>query len=162
MSENISKNIYMINQKIQDFNKVLEEVNSFEKICNMIITNANKDIEEEKKYDFTLTSEENTKCYLQKKSVPVGWSNFVNNLLQTQIIDIKNIIHSFVLFIKKNENIYAITGGHGYNVIKQYIMPDFGITILEKTFDKSALVMKSMQDRALVGNLFDFRGKWTN
>jgi hypothetical protein len=54
------------------------------------------------------------------------WSSFISEMFSEDIdvdfqFDIKNTNYSYVLYLNNNDdNIYAVTGGYGSNVIKKY------------------------------------------
>lgn len=64
----------------------------------------------------------------QKESKP-SWREYLEKYISSDINQIINKTSSFVLLYKHNNNLYALTGGYGYNKIKKYVQEDFGVNI---------------------------------
>ncbi len=86
------------------------------------------------------------------------WKNFIKPITDSKedILKIdKSTSENFVLllFMKSTNAIYAISGGNGYNVIKDHIKNDFGMEIisrLEKMDDRN---LKSTREISLAGGI---------
>ncbi|MBK7884008.1 MAG: TIGR04141 family sporadically distributed protein [Chitinophagaceae bacterium] len=86
---------------------------------------------------------------------PPKWRGFFDPILNrnSALRKAENVSYSFVCFVGLDENIFAITGGFGAQKVSHMMIPDFGLEILVRLFDKNSKVVKNIQDRGLTGNI---------
>ncbi len=86
---------------------------------------------------------------------PPKWSGFFEPILNknSTLRKAENVSYSFVCFVGLGENIFVITGGFGAQKVSHMMVPDFGLEILVRLFDKDSKVVKNIQDRGLTGNI---------
>ena len=94
-------------------------------------------------------SDETQRLFIQaqKQSKP-SWREYLEKYISSDINQIINKTSSFVLLYKHKNNLYALTGGYGYNKIKKYIQEDFGVNIALRMIEEkgiSALKQRSMK-----------------
>jgi uncharacterized protein (TIGR04141 family) len=51
------------------------------------------------------------------------------------------------------KRVFAIIGGYGYHVIRDFVDHSFSIKIIERTFDETSPVFKNIRERGMVGNV---------
>lgn len=138
-------------------NTNLFESTSFNDVVKEIIERVNKDDDfyvEEK-----LTSLEfrgyPVRLFYSYLSYPPKWRGFFEPVLDksSKLKKVQNVSHSFVCFIGLEEDLFAITGGYGGQKVNFLMVPDFGLEILVRLFDKDSKVVKNIQDRGLTGNI---------
>jgi len=86
------------------------------------------------------------------------WKEFLSSITkQDQNILIKNksYAESFVMLILNttSNNLYAITGGFGYNVIQDFIDDDFGVDVLSRLITKEDKILKSVKEKSVLGSI---------
>ncbi|UGB30958.1 MULTISPECIES: DUF6119 family protein [Bacillales] len=105
---------------------------------------------------------ESIKVYVAMHQTTPQWKDTLNELLYDDIRQIKNISHSFLFFIKIQNNFFAITGGKGHLVISEYKDYAFGLEILSKIMLPRDNIIKSIADRSLQGNRFSGQQYFNN
>ena len=83
-------------------------------------------------------SNKNSCLFIQKDKVSIPeWSNFISSLAPSY--SFRNNSNSFVYFRVHNYGLYALTGGHGYKVIQDYIDDEFGLNVALRLIDNLAI-----------------------
>ena len=59
----------------------------------------------------------------------------------------------FILLIKNEESLYAVTGGHGYFAIQNSIDNEFGIDVFSRLVKKEDKVLKATREKSVVGGI---------
>src|SRR5690625_4315055 len=107
---------------------------------------------------------EKYKLYTRAAENIPSWSKTLYELV-TDLGNVNNISHSYVLFLMVSGSNFAVTGGTGYQVISQDKQYYFGIDILSRLVKPNDTVIKSVSDRYLSGNIlggnYQLRGKGT-
>ncbi|ACM11449.1 DUF6119 family protein [Bacillus paranthracis] len=131
---------------------------SFDEYCEEIINKYNKELpqgsefvekEQIDKNKFEKVS--NYKVFFSESQTKPDWQYPLQELVDN-LPTIKNLNHSFVLFLECQDNIFAITGGKGYLVLQEYKDYNFGLELLSKILDPNDSIIKETNDRYLSGN----------
>lgn len=97
------------------------------------------------------------------ETVP-DWSTTLDELV-TDLGNVNNISHSYVLFLEVDDSNFAVTGGNGYQVIGQDKYYNFGIDLLSRLVEPNDTVIKRVSDRYFSGNIlggnYQLKGKGT-
>lgn len=95
------------------------------------------------------------KAYYDYARYPPKWKEFLMPLLDhsSPLAKCENQIYSYVVFIGYQDSIFVITGGNGSLSVGKFLVPNFGLEIIVRLFDKNSKVVKHIQDRGLTGNL---------
>ncbi len=127
--------------------------NQLQKVKELIIDtyNTKQDVADER-YSEVPVNRANLLLFRQVKTPEVIWTKFLRPILEENL-ELKNTVNSFVMFILDNNLVYALSCGHGYHVISDYFDHNFSKSVIERTFDKTSAVFRSLQDRSLVGNI---------
>lgn len=93
------------------------------------------------------------KVYYYRKAKPPQWKGFLSRILTEDAVlsNARNKSHSFLCFIEYQDYIFALCGGVGSVVIKQFVSSDFGMRIIARLFQKHDRVVKSTQERGVSG-----------
>ena len=94
--------------------------------------------------------------FYQKKASSPKWKGFTDGLAhigQPVTEKFKSASEAFVMFLSKNSNRYAITGGHGHFLIQDCIDKDFGIEVLSRLMKKEDKVLRSTKEKSLTGGV---------
>jgi len=138
-------------------NLSLFEATSFDEIIKELIGRIN-DKEEfliDAKLDEGKIGNNLVKLYYSHVAYPPKWNGFFEPVLSknSNLLKAENKSYSFVCFVSQDENIFVITGGFGAQKVSHLMIPDFGLEILVRIFDKNSKVVKNIQDRGLTGNV---------
>lgn len=138
-------------------NTDLAEATSFEDIVAEIIDEANQS--DGNFFESKLARKDfgkfNVKLFYSYAVYPPKWRGFLEPILdkRSNLANAENISYSYVCFVGLDDNIYAVTGGFGGQKVSRFMIPDFGLEILVRLFDRNSKVVKSIQDRGLTGNV---------
>jgi uncharacterized protein (TIGR04141 family) len=93
------------------------------------------------------------KVYYQVKTKPPQWRGFLKGILADDALlaTARNRTHSFLLFIRYKEYVFAVCGGAGAAAIRQFVVHDFGMQLLVRLFEKHDRVVKATQERGVSG-----------
>lgn len=71
----------------------------------------------------------------------------------------ENINMSYVLLKESsNHNIYAISGGQGYHILKEYYIKNYGLNLVPKLINNTDFVVRDIIEKRLYGNqIYDHR-----
>jgi len=113
-----------------------------------------KFFQEEINEDESLFKDFKVKIFVSKKVSTPSWVTFISGVLKesdsfSKVT--KNINFSYICFVAINENLFAVVGGNGYFLIRDYIDQNFGIKLLAKIVTKSDLILNSVQERSVTG-----------
>ena len=135
----------------------LIEATSFDEMVNEIIDEVNKDEGGFKESNLTRKDfgKFAIKLFYSYAQYPPKWRGFLEPLLdkRSTLANAEHVGYSYVCFIGLGENLFAITGGFGGQKVARFMMPDFGLEILIRLFERDSKVVKNIQDRGLTGNL---------
>jgi len=79
-----------------------------------------------------------------------NWLTYLKPLISSNVDQIKNYNSSFILIIKHNVNIYALSGGHAYSKLEKYIEADFGVRMALKMIKEKGIL--ALNQRSLKGS----------
>ena len=96
------------------------------------------------------------------------WLEFVNDIIaEEEEKETKHLTRkypSFLIFFYNNFSIYCVAKGAGHYVIKEQIVPDFGIQVLECLLDDKQTELRRASERGVIGPVLQrsrfFRGKY--
>ena len=90
------------------------------------------------------------KLFIRSKSVSTpAWVEYLKPLLGTNVSGLISMSASFILLIKHNANVYALSGGYGHTQLEQYIEDDFGIRLALRMIDEKEIA--ALNQRSLKG-----------
>lgn len=98
----------------------------------------------------------NLSLYYQEKPSNPRWKGFLEDIVssgQTVILRNRGRGEGFILILDKCENIYVVTGGHGFFAIQYYIDNEFGIDIFSRLINKEDKVLKATREKSVVGGI---------
>jgi len=137
---------------------MLDNDSDFEQTIDDIVENFNSNCEEEdKKFNlknnrkFHFENIQDFKLYMRAAETEPDWSKVLVDLVTTNLNDVKNINHSYVLFIKVNEIFFAVTGGSGHHLIDSSKKYNFGLELLSRIVNEDDNYIKSVADRHFTG-----------
>ena len=146
-----------ISVSIHLLNLSLFEATSFDEIIRELIERVNDEEEFliEEKLDRDKLGDHLVRLFYLHVIYPPKWRNFFEPVLnkKSNLRRAENVTFSFACFVGQGEEIFVITGGFGAQKVSHLMMPDFGLEILVRLFDKSSKVVKNIQDRGLTGNV---------
>ncbi len=148
-NEKIPVSIHLVNTD-------LFEETAFDEVTNEIIERVNKDGAAFRKIALNNYNEKfELRLYHSSATYPPKWRGFFETLVgrRSSFTEIENTNHSFVCFVGLNSEIYVVTGGFAGQTVARFMIPDFGLQILVRLFDKDSKVVKNIQDRGLTGNI---------
>jgi len=96
------------------------------------------------------------RLYYQEKYSNPKWKGFLEEIANSgQHIIQRNRGRNegFVLLLKKDESLYAATGGHGYFSIQNYVDDEFGIDVFSRLVKKEDKVLKATREKSVVGGI---------
>lgn len=98
------------------------------------------------------------RLFYQSYKFTPRWRSFLQPIVREdqKILATKDSAQqNYVLFLQVSDtaNIYAITGGYGHNVIREYTNNDFGLDILSRVIHKEDKVLKAARERNFVGGI---------
>lgn len=136
-----------------------------------IVERFNDEKEEDKQYTVKENNERKTftnisdyRLYTRAAKTVPDWSKILEELV-TDLGNISNTSHSYVLFLEVDDSNFAVTGGSGYQVIGQDKQYQFGIDLLSRLVEPNETVIKSVSDRYFSGNIlggnYQLKGKGT-
>ncbi len=138
-------------------NSNLFETTSFNEIIKELTERINNEEEylNEAKLDASKFDNPSVKLFYSHLIYPPKWRGFFDPILtkNSNLRKAENVNYSFVCFVGIKENIFVITGGFGAQKVSHMLVPDFGLEILVRLFDKNSKVVKNIQDRGLTGNI---------
>jgi uncharacterized protein (TIGR04141 family) len=96
------------------------------------------------------------KLYYQSKPSFPKWKGFAASITtdnQEIIKPYKSGMEGFVLYLSKDDKVYAVTGGHGHFVVQDCIDTNFGIEVFARLIKKEDKILKSTREKSLVGGI---------
>ncbi|MBC2106432.1 DUF6119 family protein [Listeria booriae] len=120
-----------------------------------------KDYQQEQEFKYrkkTLTSvnDERFQCelYIRIQETLPTWAGFVRDIVKkANGMNLKNRTHSFILFVKYNQQYFAIAGGLGYQVIRDYKTENYGMEILSKIIEPHEAIIESYDNLNFTGKI---------
>ena len=94
--------------------------------------------------------------YYQDKPSNPRWKGFLEDVVSNgQNVTLRNRgkNEGFILLLEKNETLYAVTGGHGFFTIQNYIDNEFGIDVFSRLIKKEDKVLKATREKSVVGGI---------
>lgn len=67
-------------------------------------------------------------------------------------VPLVNVNVSYVLFYVNDDSIYAMTGGYGNHLIKNYIEKNWGLHLMPKLVRKDSVVIRQLKENNFIGN----------
>lgn len=110
------------------------------------------DLDFDGKNGFEKAFEDTTqKLYIRRSwgGIP-AWLEYLKPIIGDDVQGIKNANSSFILIIKHNDSIYALSGGSGYSKLENFIEPEFGINIALRIIDEKRIL--ALNQRSLKGS----------
>lgn len=86
----------------------------------------------------------------------ISWKKFISSIAKSGQDILRHntsLTESFVLLLKKESAIYAVTGGLGYFIIESYLNEDFGMGIFARIIKKDEKIIKAVKERSFVGGI---------
>ncbi|WP_174614750.1 DUF6119 family protein [Virgibacillus ihumii] len=123
-----------------------------------IVDDFNENREEDKKLvkhtnrKFKFTNISKYSLYTSVVKTNPNWGRTLTELV-SDLDEIQNIRQSFVLFLKVGDEIFAVTGGNGYQVLDGVKDYNFGLELLSRLIDRNDDVIKRVNDRYFTGNI---------
>ena len=95
-----------------------------------------------------------------RTEVAPKWKTLIENMsayteIESGKQDVSWIVNtnvSYILFHECNEQIYAVTGGYGHNIIKEYIERNWGLYLVTKFVQKEDAIIRELRENYLFGN----------
>ena len=93
--------------------------------------------------------------YLGEKSYTPVWRKFLAPVVPPKDLPLtlKNLTHTFLLFLEYNGNLYACCGGQGSVSLNRFADDNFGLEILSILIDDGDKVIKGIQERGITGSV---------
>lgn len=133
------------------------EGTGFEEIVDEIISIANENdaglrVSNLSRKDF---GNYKVRIYYSYAKYPPKWRDFLEPILDKNSVLAKceNQSYSYACFIGYDKNVYVITGGFGSLVVGRFMVPNFGLEILVRLFERDSKVVKHIQERGFTGNV---------
>lgn len=139
--------LYKLQQKELQFTDYCKE------IINSYNQNSENDMWFKKKTNRLSMSFDNISnfCVYHAISKNIPEWNYVLNEIVTDLPEIINYNHSYVMFLECQNEIFAITGGRGYLVLENYKDYYFGLDLLSKLITPYDTLIKETTDKYLSG-----------
>lgn len=91
------------------------------------------------------------------KEKPAPWLQFLNSFIteeeSSKMLHLKSNYPSFLLFLFNDESIYAIAKGAGSSVIKDHILINFGLEVMERLIERNASDLRQADERGIFGSV---------
>lgn len=123
-----------------------------------IINEYNDDKEHDKQYqprtsnNIKFENIKDYKLYIRAAETIPDWGASLS-VLVSDLDNIRNVNHSYVLFFKLSTHQFAVTGGNGYQVIEKHKDFSFGINLLSRLISPNDAVIKRINDRYFSGTI---------
>ncbi len=137
---------------------------SFDDIASIIIDQENFENQLETRFEEQQILENNFPDYSIRvfhaiKARKPQWVNFFKDVVVKDQPLLKSINRdaAFIAFIGYKGYVFGISGGHGNIALLRHSVQDFGIEILSRLVEKDNRVIRSLQDRVVMGSLLGER-----
>ena len=91
------------------------------------------------------------------KEKPAPWLQFLNSFIteeeSAKMDHLRSNYPSFLLFLFNDESIYAIAKGAGSSVIKDHILINFGLEVMERLIERNASDLRQADERGIFGSV---------
>ncbi|WP_262176525.1 DUF6119 family protein [Saccharococcus sp. Marseille-Q5394] len=131
---------------------------TFKEYCDEIVdrynegrVTGNKFESKNNSQNFSANHINNYRLYTRENSTKPEWQ-FVIGELVSDLGELKNVNHSFVLFLEVEKEVFCITGGTGYLVIEGFKDHYFGLDLLSRIIEPNENIIKETKDRFFSGN----------
>lgn len=94
---------------------------------------------------------EEYRIFVRAAKTKPDWGTVLQDIV-SDLGDIQNTNHSFVLFLKIKDYIFAASGGAGHMLIASAKKYNFGLDLLSRIMDKDDTFIKRVRDRYFSGN----------
>ena len=160
----MEKNIFSI-YKI-DLKKVEKKICSkienptFKALFDVLISRVGEIVEEKSGGYINAIDYPGFKGVVYRTEAQPKWKKLIENMsahieiegVKQDVSWIVNTNVSYILFHECNEQIYAVTGGYGHSVIKEYIERNWGLYLVTKFVQKDDAIIRELRENYLFGN----------
>lgn len=125
-------------------------------MCTLIIEKVKRQIDKKKNAEIRVIDSEKLKGIVYKTYHHPMWEEMARSLLPEETRNeedfLVNANVSYILLYVYKENIYAMTGGYGNHLIKDYIEKNWGLHLLPKLLKNDDGVIRQVKENNLFGN----------
>ena len=160
----MEKNIFSIYK--MDLEKVKKktcpkiESPTFKKLFDALITRVEENVREKSGGYISTINYPGFRGVVYRTEAQPKWRTLIENMsaymeIESGKQDVSWIVNtnvSYILFHECNEQIYAVTGGYGHNLIKEYIERNWGLYLVTKFVKKDDAIIRELRENYLFGN----------
>lgn len=125
-------------------------------MCTLIIEKVKRQIDKKEHAEIRVVDGETLKGLVYKTYHHPMWEEMAKSLLAEETVSddyfLVNANVSYILLYVYKNNIYAMTGGYGNHLIKDYIEKNWGLHLLPKILKNDDGVIRQVKENSLFGN----------